>query len=140
MRSVTRQNDGDPTATGVDGCQTISADRLHLDFSDLPAEQIVDGRPRAGASDLITIGGVTVGVWEHTVGTSRDVEADEVFVVLSGEATVTVEGGGTLELAPGVLGVLSAGARTTWQVRTPLRKIYLTPGTAAGPEDPDAGH
>ena len=53
------------------------------------------------------------GVWEITPGVVADTEEDEVFVVVRGRATVEVEGGETFELAPGTLGVLERGQRTT---------------------------
>ena len=56
---------------------------------------------------------------------STDVEADEVFVVLSGRATVEVVDGPTLEIGPGDVGLLPAGARTTWTVHETLRKVYV---------------
>ena len=58
---------------------------------------------------------------------STDVEADEVFVVLSGRATVDVVGGPSLELRPGVVGFLDAGAETTWTIHETLRKVYVVP-------------
>ncbi len=70
---------------------------------------------------------LNVGIWEHSQGTSTDTEADEVFVVLSGRATVVVAGGPTLELAPGSVGFLDAGAQTTWVVHENLRKVYVLP-------------
>ena len=66
-----------------------------------------------------------VGVWEHAVGTSTDVEMDEVFVVLSGRGRVTLDDGRVLELSPGVVGVLAAGTATTWQIDEPLRKVWV---------------
>jgi uncharacterized cupin superfamily protein len=66
------------------------------------------------------------GVWEHTPGVSRDVEADELFVVLSGRATVEFDEGGVLELGPGDVGVVPAGAHTTWHVHETLRKVFQT--------------
>jgi uncharacterized cupin superfamily protein len=95
----------------------------------LPADQVVTGAPAAGAValDVPELPQVEIGVWEHTAGGSTDVEADEVFVVLSGRATVEIEDGPTLELRPGSLGVLASGARTTWRVHETLRKVYVTP-------------
>jgi hypothetical protein len=43
---------------------------------------------------------------------------------VSGRATIEVEGGPTLELGPGDIGLLHAGDRTTWRVHEDLRKIY----------------
>ena len=75
---------------------------------------------------LATEGDMEVGVWEHSVGVSTDVEVEEVFVVLSGRGTVTCDSGGRIDLAPGVVGLLPMGARTTWTVMEPLRKVWIT--------------
>ncbi len=58
-------------------------------------------------------------MWALTVGTVRDVEVDEVFVVLEGDATVRFETGESVDLAPGVVVRLRAGERTEWEVRSP---------------------
>jgi uncharacterized cupin superfamily protein len=50
---------------------------------------------------------------------------DEIFVVLRGRATIEVDGGPTLQVGPGDVGVLEAGAKTTWTVHDDLRKIYI---------------
>ncbi|MBO9534375.1 MAG: cupin domain-containing protein [Solirubrobacteraceae bacterium] len=71
-------------------------------------------------------GSVTRGIWEMTPGTATDVEEDELFVVLSGRATVEIEGGDTLDLGPGTMGVLRRGTRTTWTVHETLRKVWQT--------------
>lgn len=94
----------------------------------LRSDQRLDGSdPAVAATVLADLAGMEVGVWEHTAGASRDVEADEVFVVLSGRATVVVDGGPTLTLSPGDVGILQAGARTSWTVHETLRKVYVTP-------------
>ncbi|MER5894315.1 cupin domain-containing protein [Streptomyces sp. NPDC001876] len=64
------------------------------------------------------------GVWQITPGIVTDTEEDEMFVVLSGSATIEVEGGRTLAVGPGDLAVLSRGDRTTWTVHETLRKAY----------------
>ncbi|WP_369029627.1 MULTISPECIES: hypothetical protein [Streptomyces] len=51
------------------------------------------------------MGGAELGLWTLTVDTVRDVEVDEVFVVR-----------------------LHAGERTEWEVRSALRKVYVTAG------------
>lgn len=91
-------------------------------------------RPELALSDGVTTavatldaqGDMEVGVWEHSVGTSRDTEVEEVFVVLEGRGRVTCDEGGVIELAPGVVGLLPAGSRTTWEVTEPLRKVWIT--------------
>jgi uncharacterized protein len=108
----------------------IPAATMDLPAAELDPAQVVEGSPAVSALDVLTTGDLTIGVWEHTAGTSTDVESDEVFVVLTGRASVAVEGGSTLELRPGDIGVLEAGARTTWTVRETLRKVYLVGGPA----------
>ena len=57
----------------------------------------------------------------------RDIEADELFVVLSGSARVDfADGSASLDLNPGDVVRLAAGTRTEWTVHQPLRKVYLT--------------
>ena len=58
---------------------------------------------------------------------SCNVEADEVFLVLSGRGRVTFADGSFVELRPGVLVRLHAGDRTQWSISERLRKLYLTP-------------
>lgn len=67
---------------------------------------------------------VARGIWQMTPGAATDVEADEVFVVLSGRATVASADGTVLEVGPGDVAVLTEGAETTWTVHETLRKVY----------------
>ncbi len=104
----------------------VNAAELNLPHSPLPAEQVLEGSPTASAVALGEFAGHEVGVWEHTVGTSTDVEADEVFVVLSGAATVElVEDGRLVHLGPGTVMRLREGQRTVWTVTETLRKVYI---------------
>jgi uncharacterized cupin superfamily protein len=104
----------------------LAVDELILDPGELDPASVLAGTPAVTEATLWTSedGRIIRGVWQITAGTVTDVEADELFVVVSGRATVEVEGGVTLELAPGVLGVLARGARTTWTVHEPLRKVF----------------
>ncbi len=108
-------------------CHAIDASTVGLSDAPLQPEQVRSGAPRVAAVALRDTGDLEVGVWEHTVGVSTDVEADEVFVVLTGRATVDVAGGPSLELRPGVVGFLDSGAETTWTVHETLRKVYVAP-------------
>lgn len=96
----------------------IAVDRVH-DEPDSPCAGLVyfAGPP-----------GMDVGVWEHTAGISTDIEEDEVFVVVSGSATVEVEGRGAFTFGPGDVGVLREGMRTRWVVHETLRKVYVARG------------
>lgn len=64
------------------------------------------------------------GIWQITPGVVTDTEADELFVVVSGSATIEVEDGPTLRVGPGDMAVLKEGDRTTWTVHETLRKVY----------------
>lgn len=93
----------------------------------LPAEEVVTGRPSAAVRALGALAGpVEVGLWEMSEGTARDVEADEVFLVLTGSGEVRFEDGEVVALAPGVAVRLVAGERTVWTVRETLRKVYVS--------------
>jgi uncharacterized cupin superfamily protein len=108
---------------------------LELDPAPLDPETVLAGAPEVSelVLDESADGRVVRGVWQITPGVVRDVEADEVFVVVSGRATVEVEGGPTLELEPGVVGVLRAGDRAVWTIHETLRKVFqITDVGAAG--------
>ena len=64
-----------------------------LEADGLDPAQVVAGRPEVRSLALHDGDDLAVGVWQHSVGTSTDVEADEIFVVLSGRATVEVVDG-----------------------------------------------
>ena len=87
--------------------------------------QVIDGTPATGVLDLAD-SGFACGLWEHSVGTSTDVEADEVFVVLSGRARIDIEGQESIDIGPGDVVQLEAGTRTTWQIHEDLRKFWVT--------------
>lgn len=93
--------------------------------SPLPPGSVLAGSPEAGSRALAAVSGAEVGVWEMSPGTATDVEVDEVFVVLSGSATVSFDDGEEVELAPGSVVRLRSGEQTTWVVRETIRKIYV---------------
>lgn len=106
----------------------VPAVTLNLDHVPVPAGQSLSGAPTTGAADVGELAGVEVGVWEMSPGTMSDVEADEIFVVLTGSATVEfADGSPTLTLRPGDVVRLAEGAETVWTVTETLRKVYLTP-------------
>ena len=107
----------------------VHAATLDLDHEPVPTEQSVQGEPTTGATAIDALGGLEVGVWEMTPGVTKDVEADEVFVVISGAATIEfATGAATLHVGPGDVVHLAAGAETVWTVTETLRKVYLTAG------------
>lgn len=100
-----------------------------LPGEDVPPDQVTQGSPRVGTRALAELSGTEIGIWEMTEGGMRDVEIDEVLVVLDGEATVTLlvegEDAGRIELRAGSLCRLDAGSTTRWDVSRTLRKVYV---------------
>jgi len=72
--------------------------------------------------------GAEVGVWACEPGVYEDTEADEVFVVLEGDATIAFVQPElpAIEIGPGSVVRLEQGMRTVWTVRAALRKVYLS--------------
>jgi uncharacterized cupin superfamily protein len=104
---------------------------VHIPDAELAAEpldpeQIVSGDPEVTGKVLWESpdGKQLRGIWQITPGVVTDTEANELFVVVSGRATVAVDGGATLEIGPGDACVLREGDRTTWTVHETLRKAY----------------
>lgn len=109
-------------------CYVVAAQSQSLTPDPLDPDQVVSGEPQVSTHEIIETDTVSVGIWQHTAGVSTDVEVDEIFVVLGGRATIEVADGPTLTVGPGDVGVLEAGAETTWTVHETLRKIYLIRG------------
>ncbi|MFD4960513.1 cupin domain-containing protein [Microbacterium sp. NPDC058389] len=101
----------------------VDAATLAIPLQPLPADQVVTGTPSTGFVELTD----TIGVWEHTAGTSTDVEADEVFVVLSGSATLSFTDStlAPVDLRAGSVVQLAEGMHTVWTVHETLRKVYV---------------
>ena len=109
-------------------CYVVAAATQELTTDPLDPSQVVSGNPQVSSYELLDTDAMAVGIWQHTAGVSTDVEVDEIFVVLAGRATIEVAGGPTLEVGPGDVGVLEAGAETAWTVHEDLRKIYIIRG------------
>jgi len=109
----------------------IAAADMRLEHEPLPAEQVVAGSPTTATLVLDEREGREIGVWEMTPGTASDLEADEIFVVLSGRARVeftSVPDGDVpapVDIAAGSVVRLTAGMDTRWTVHETLRKVYL---------------
>lgn len=109
----------------LDPGTVVSALAVDVPLTSPPAVQVVAGAPQTGSLDLDEDLGI--GVWEMTPGAMSDIEIDEVFVVIAGDATVEFLDPAlpTVELRAGAVVALTAGMRTIWTVRETLRKIYL---------------
>lgn len=115
----------------LDGGSRVDVAALELGHEKVPAEQDGGDGPSTGSLELGTLAGVEFGVWEMSIGTMLDIEAEEVFVVTAGRGLVVIEpfGGAKeqrVELFPGALMRLSEGMKTTWTVTETLRKVYVT--------------
>jgi uncharacterized protein len=102
-------------------------DRLaSADVLDDPLDADGLSEPLSTASRVLLAADVEVGLWEAGPGVDVDVEADEVFLVLSGAGTLTFEDNSTIDLRAGVLVRLREGDRTTWEITERLRKLYMS--------------
>lgn len=114
---------------GLDPFTPLDALELPLAMEDVAPDQVTSGHPQTGLTAVATVGGAAISVWEMTEGGMRDIEIDEVFIVLTGEATVALLADGTetsrIELRPGVICRLEAGSTTRWDVPRVLRKVYI---------------
>ena len=97
---------------------------LGLAHEPVPADQVVAGMPTTALRELDE----TTGAWEMSPGAMSDIEADELFIVLSGDATVAFTDPAlpSVELRAGSVMRLEAGMHTVWTVHQTLRKVYIT--------------
>lgn len=92
----------------------------------VPADEVEAGNPRQGVLEFDTIGSYEAGIWELRAGTVTDTEVDELFIVLSGAATITLlDEGRSVEVKAGDVMRLVAGTRTRWDVQDHIRKVYI---------------
>ncbi|MCF2529397.1 cupin domain-containing protein [Yinghuangia soli] len=110
----------------------MSSFAVHIPDAELEADpldpsQIVSGSPEVTGKLLWESedGKILRGLWQITPGVVTDTEANEMFVVVSGRATIEIEGGATIEVGPGDACVLEEGAKTVWTVHETLRKAYV---------------
>lgn len=98
-----------------------------VELEDVPADDTVSGSPRQGVAELGAVGGAETGIWELRGGAVTDTEVDELFVVLSGGATIELlDEDRTVEVGPGDVMRLVAGTRTRWTVEDHIRKVYIS--------------
>ena len=107
----------------------VNALRLQVSLEDLPGDQIVSGHPQTGFVELGALSNVDIGIWEHSVGVSTDIETNEVFIVLSGTAIIEFLDSQKeqINVQSGSIVQLEEGMKTRWNVTETLRKIYLAP-------------
>lgn len=112
--------------TAVAGVDPVVALAVAVTLEPVPTEQVLDGDPFAGSVVLGEFDGNEFGVWEMTPGAMTDVESAELFVVLAGAASVEfLDDEVVVQLVPGSVMTLEAGARTIWTVTQTLRKVWV---------------
>jgi uncharacterized protein len=92
----------------------------------VPRADAIKGEPHESSAELWVHNGLNVGVWEVTPGSfhaSRD-GFDEVFVCLSGSATMTGNDGVRYDLSAGSVLFTPAGFTGRWNVSETFRKVY----------------
>lgn len=94
-------------------------------FEQVLAADVLSGAPATSTRALWAQSGtVETGVWVMTPGTVRDTEAQEIFVVLAGRATLTVGDDAPRTITTGDIVSFREGDRTIWHVHETLRKFY----------------
>lgn len=92
----------------------------------VPAEEVDYGNPRQGVLELGQVGGCEAGIWELRDGAVVDTEVDEMFVVISGSATIKLlDEGRSVDVKTGDVMRLTAGTKTRWIVKDHIRKVYV---------------
>lgn len=110
----------------------VVIDALELDVAHetVPAEHDPQDGTTTGVAELGSFAECETGVWEMSRGVMHDVEADELCVIIAGEATVEFLDRDLpdAQLRAGSVLQLSEGMRTRWTVHSErLRKVYLAP-------------
>ncbi len=86
----------------------------------------IEGDPHESTNVLWAHNGLDVGVWECTPGrfAASRIGYDEVFICLSGQATMEADNGMRFDLAAGSVLYTPAGFTGTWHVTETFRKVY----------------
>lgn len=84
------------------------------------------GDPHESTNVLWAHNRLDVGVWECTPGVfaASRIGYDEVFMCLSGAATMTASNGMSFDLSPGSVLYTPSGFTGTWDVSETFRKVY----------------
>lgn len=108
----------------------VNSHAIDVALEPVPSEHRPGGDCMHGATPLGTIAECEYGVWEMTAGVMYDTEAEELFVVVDGTATIEFlePTRAPIEVSPGSVVTLAAGTKTRWTVHSErLRKVYVAP-------------
>jgi uncharacterized protein len=91
-----------------------------------PRVPALSGNPHEATTELWAHNQLEVGIWEATPGQFSATREgyDEVFLCLSGAATMTTTDGLRFDLTPGSVLLTPNGFRGTWNVTETFRKAY----------------
>jgi uncharacterized cupin superfamily protein len=119
---------------GADVADGACDDNALVDTTaDLPAVGTLSAEESGGTAvdiwlrELASLGGAKFGVWQIGRGRKQSVANDEVFIVLSGSATLRFAGAESFPISAGSVVRTSRGDVYEWDVHEPVRKFYLSP-------------
>jgi uncharacterized protein len=104
-----------------------TAEDVQVEADEFMPGQVLEGNPEQGSAVLWeSADGTSIrGVWQVTPGVFRwDFEADEMFVVLRGQARIEVAGSDPVAIGPGDMAIFQAGNKTIWHVTETIRKVF----------------
>lgn len=105
----------------------VRAADAELTSYDPEPDSVLAGNPVTSITVLAAADKVKYGVWQITPGTSVQVATPGMFVVISGRATIEVDGDLTFDIGPGDVCICDGGERTIWTVHETLRKVWCDP-------------
>jgi uncharacterized cupin superfamily protein len=99
---------------------------------DLPPDPVADASyAHTSTRCLEELNGARIGVWEVEAGHIEGATGDEVFVIISGSATIHFSVTGEIaEVGPGDIVRLRRGELNVWDVHEKVRKLYVNAGNA----------
>jgi uncharacterized cupin superfamily protein len=112
---------------------TVAAEPLKVTVADasldpfpVPPEWVIEGDPQGSAVILWKSedGKQCMGIWECTPGLFNWTHTDETATIVKGRATVSLDGGKTLELAAGDVAFFPEGTASQWHVHDTVRKSF----------------
>ena len=119
----------EPTPAALPLAERLNVANAQLESWPLPKTIVTAGDPVArGLVFSRSADGTSVrGIWACTPGSFRWTWTDEEMVtVISGRATVAMDDGRRVELAPGDMAFFEAGQGSEWTIHEPFRKSFHT--------------
>ena len=94
--------------------------------SELPEGQVQAGIRTARDHSLVSVPGMSAGIYENQAGVVRtESTAEETLFVLAGTATIELDTGQLVSVGPGDLAYVPKGHVVTWTFDDVFRIIYV---------------